>query len=277
MKKAVLCLILAFSLCGVITGCGKKEEPVKKTEEKAETKKKETKEEAKEEYMVIGNENADAFTVLLKNSTGQDITAIAVKTSDKTEYPANMMKSGETLKNGKTAEFFYTPEKTADSVRDASNTDKLINVTYNMQATLADGSVIELSSFGFEDIKEEAELCYEEAVGYIKYVSKTSGDSVSTKEQETGAKAQKEAATAAAAQQAAQGAAQQAAQQEVESYAEPEYTESGYTEPEYTEPVYTDPGYTDPGYADSGYTEPVVEQAPEQGSEGCLGGGAAIN
>ncbi|WP_251390544.1 hypothetical protein [Mediterraneibacter agrestimuris] len=45
-----------------------------------------------------------------------------------------------------------------------------------------------------------------------------------------------------------------------------------YAEPEYTEPV-----YTDPGYADSGYTEPIVEQVPEQGSEGCLGGGAAIN
>lgn len=268
MKKAVLCLILAFSLCGAITGCGKKEEPVKKTEEKAETKKKETKEEVKEEYMVIGNENADAFAVFLKNSTGKDITAIAVKTSDKTEYPANMMKSGETLKNGKTAEFFYTPEKKADSVQDAESTDKLINITYNMQVTLADGSVIELSSFGFEDVKEEAELCYEETVGYIKYVSNTSGDSVSTKEQELGAKAQKEAAAAAAAQETAQGAAQQ----EVESYAEPEYTESGYTEPEYTEPVYTDPGYTDPGY-----TEPVVEQAPEQGSEGCLGGGAAIN
>lgn len=268
MKKAALCLLVALCLGGVITGCGKKEEPAKKTEEKAETeetKKKETKEEAKEEYMVIGNKNADAFEILLKNSTGKDITAIAVRTSDKAEYPANMMKSGETLKNGKTAVFFYTPEKGAGSTQSAVNTDKQINVTYHMQVTLADGGVIELSSFGFEDVKEEAELCYEENVGYIKYVSKTSGDAVSTKEQELGAKAQREAAQQAAQDAAVQQTVQEETQQEVESYAEPEYTEPVYTEPEYTEPSYTEPEYIAP-----------VEQAPSQESESCLGG-VAIN
>lgn len=272
MKKAVLCLMLALCLCGTVTGCGKKEEPAKKTEEKTETKetkKKETKEE-KEEYMVIGNENAEAFAILLKNGTGQDITAITVKTSDKAEYPASMMKSGETLKNGKTAKFFYTPEKTGDSAKGASDTDKLVNITYNMQVTLADGSVIELSSFGFEDIKEEAELCYEESVGYIKYTSKTSGDSVSTKEQELGAKAQRDAA--AAAQQTEQATADQQAQQNT---APPEM--ESYAEPEYTEPVYTDPGYTDPGYTEPVYTEPPAEQVPEQGTEGCLGDGVVLN
>lgn len=274
MKKAVICLLLALSLCVGAAGCGKKEEPAKKTEEKAETDKKETKEKEKEEYMVIGNENADAYAVLLKNSTGQDITAIAVKTSDKAEYPANMMKSGEVLKKGKTAEFFYTPEKKADSVQSASNTDKLINITYNMQVTLADNSVIELSSFGFEDIKEEAELCYEEAVGYIKYVSKTSGDSVSTKEQELSAKTQREAAEAAASQQQA---GQDTASQQTGQDAAPQQEVETYAEPEYTEPVYTDPGYTEPEYTDPGYTEPPAEQAPEQGSEGCLEGGVAIN
>ena len=270
MKKAVICLLLALSLCGAATGCGKKEEPAKKTEAKANTKKKET----KEAYLVIGNESAEAFKVLLKNSTGQDITALTVKTSDKTEYPASMMKSGETLKNGKTAELYYTPEKAAaDTAAQAANTDKLVNITYNVQVTLADGNVVELSSFGFEDIKEEAELCYEEGVGYIKYASKASGDPVTTKEQELGAKAQRDAAAqaAAAAQQVAQDAAAQQAAQDaaVQQAPEPTYTEPVYTEPE---PVYTEPSYTEPSY-----TEPPAEQAPEQGSESCLGGNVAIN
>ena len=39
MKKAVICLLLALSLCGAATGCGKKEEPAKKTEAKANKEK----------------------------------------------------------------------------------------------------------------------------------------------------------------------------------------------------------------------------------------------
>lgn len=261
MKKIMICLMLALCVSSAAVGCGKKEEP-KKTEANAESKKTK-KEETKKEYQVIGNKTEDAFDILLKNSTGQDITAISVKTSDKTEYPASMMKTGETLKAGDTAELFYTPE--TGITEGTATTDKAINITYNAQVTLADGSVIELSSLGFADIKEEAELCYEDGVGFVKYVSKTSNDSVSTKEQELGAKAQREAAAAAA-----QAAADAAAQAAINQQAVENYSDSGYVEPSYTEPAYTEPAYTEPTY-----TEPV-EQAPAQDSESCLNAGDLV-
>lgn len=260
MKKAIICLMLALCIGGVLAGCGKKENDTKK----AETKKETVKQETEEEYLVIGNETEDAIDILLKNSTGQDITALSVKTSDKTEYPASMMKTGDVLKAGETAELFYTPESTGTADTDAASTDKAINIVYSVQVTLADGKVLELSSFGMEDIKEEAELCLEDEVGFVKYVSKASGDSVSTKEQELGAKAQRDAAEAAAAQAAAEAAAAQAAAEaaaaaQVESYSEETYS-GGYTEPAYTEPAQQAP----------------VEEAPAQGSEGCLNPGDVV-
>ena len=88
-----------------------------------------------------------------------------------------MMKSGEVWKNGDMVELFYTPDTSAAP---AAETDKAINVGYSVQLTLADGRVIELTSFGFEDIKKEAELCFEDEVGFVKYVSKASGDEMST-------------------------------------------------------------------------------------------------
>lgn len=263
MKKAVICLMLALCLCGMAAGCGKKEEEKTTTAEKKETVKEEEK-----EYQVIGNKTDEAYDILLKNSTGQDITGIAVKTSDKAEYPANMMKTEEVLKQGDTAELFYTPEAAAESA-DVSSTDKAVNIVYNVQITLADGNIFEISSFGFDDIKDEAELCLEDGVVFVKYVSKTSGDSVTTKEQELGMKAQKEAQEAAAAQAAQEAAAAQAAQDAAaaqnveESYPVESYTEEPYYN-EYT-PQQEAPAEAAP-----------AEEAPAQGSEDCLGG-AAIN
>lgn len=263
MKKAVICLMLALCLCGTAAGCGKKEDEKVTTVEKKETPKEE-----KKEYQVIGNKTEEAYDILLKNSTGQDITGIAVKTSDKTEYPANMMKTDEVLKKGDTAELFYTPETAAASA-EVSGTDKAVNIVYSVQITLADGKVFELSSLGFDDIKDEAELCLEDEVVFVKYVSKASGDSVSTKEQELGVKAQREAQEAAAVQAAQEAAAAQAAQEAAaaqnaeESYPVESYPEETYYN-EYT-PQQEAPAET-----------PPVEEAPAQGSEGCLGG-AAVN
>ena len=110
MKRVVKYLLLALCLCFVLAGCGKKEEAEDTAEEK---EMQEEEEEEVEEYLVIGNKTDDAYDIFLKNSTGQDITGIAIKTSDKTEYPANMMKSGDILEKDETAELFYTPEDAA--------------------------------------------------------------------------------------------------------------------------------------------------------------------
>lgn len=249
MKKKVIAMVLIACMSISVVACGKGEEPKAKTETKTETKEK--------EYQKIGVKAEGAFEVLIKNNMGADITGIAVKTTAQTEYPANMMKSEEVWKNGDTAELFYTPDSSAAPT---AETDKAINVGYSVQLTLADGRVVELTTFGFEDMEEKVELCFEDEVGFVKYVSKTSGDEMSTKEQEINAKAQREAeaqaqAEAAAAAQA-QAEAAAAAQAEAEAAAQAEVQSQQEYVPEYTAP--SDPGTT--------------EIAPPQNTGGgCLG------
>ena len=143
--KRVWGLVLAAAMCMAVAGCG---------QEAAETATTEP------QYQVIGTEAEGAYDILLKNSIGQDVTGISVKTSDEEAYPANMLASDAVLKNGETAEWFYMPE---------------------------------LSSLGMDDIDQNVELCLEDDVVFAKYTSKASGDAVSTKEQEVAAKAQKDA------------------------------------------------------------------------------------
>lgn len=251
MKKKVIAMVLIACMSISVAACGKSEEPKAKTETKTETKEKE-----KKEYQKIGVEAEGAFAILVKNNMGSDITGIAVKTTAQTEYPANMMKSEEVWKNGDTAELFYTPDPSAAPT---AETDKAINVGYSVQLTLADGRVVELTTFGFEDMEEKVELCFEDEVGFVKYVSKTSGDEMSTKEQEINAKAQREAEAAAAAQ--AQAEAEAAAAAAAQAQAEAEAAAAAQAQQEYV-PEYTAP--SNPG---------STEVAPPQNTgDGCLGG-----
>ncbi|MDO4599575.1 MAG: hypothetical protein Q4B39_05105 [[Ruminococcus] gnavus] len=256
MKKKVIAVVLIACMSISAAACGKSEEPKAKTEVKTETKEKE-----KKEYQKIGVEAEGAFSVLIKNNMGSDITGIAIKTTAQTEYPANMMKSEEVWKNGDTVELFYTPDS---SSAPTAETDKAINVGYSVQLTLVDGRVVELTTFGFEDMEEKAELCFEDEVGFVKYVSKTSGDEMSTKEQEINVKAQREAeaqAQAAAAQAQAEAEAAAAAQAQAEAEAAAAAQAQQEYVPEYTAP--SNPGPT--------------EVAPQQNTGGGCLGGVVIN
>lgn len=227
MKKRTMVLLLACSICFGMLGCGKKEEE-KVVPDKLKI------EEEKEEYQVIGNESEDAYNVLITNNMGQDITGIAIKTSDKENYPANMLKTDEVFKNGDKAELFYVSEST-DQNETANADEKALNIGYNIEITLADKTVYQLNTFDFDDIKEEVELCLEDDVAFVKYISKTDDAEVSTKELELSVKAQK-----AAQEQAAQEAAQEV----------------------------TDAASNDSGYMESNN----AQQAPVQSTEDCLGG-----
>lgn len=252
MKRKVIAMVLIACMSISAAACGKSEEPKKKIEAKKEIKE-------KKEYQKIGVESEEAFDLLIKNNMGVDITGIVIKTTAQTEYPANMMKSEEVWKNGDTVELFYTPDS---SSAPTAETDKAINVGYSVQLTLVDGRVVELTTFGFEDMEEKAELCFEDEVGFVKYVSKTSGDEMSTKEQEINVKAQREAeaqAQAAAAQAQAEAEAAAAAQAEAEAAAAAQ-AQQEYV-PEYTAP--SNPGPT--------------EVAPQQNTGGGCLGGVVIN
>lgn len=278
-KFAAACL-LALSVSTVFTGCGKEE---KKTEVKKEAVQKEDskakagdKKAEETNYPVIGVKADGAFEVLLKNNTGADVTGIAVKTSDRAEYPANMMAGGAVLKQGETARFYYTPEKGAGDAA-AASTNKAVNVMTNVRFTLADGRTMELGALGFEDIKERVEICYEDDVCFARYVSKASGSDVQTKDQELAAKAQREAMQAAQQQTQPEAHTEQPAlQPEPQAETAPAAEAPVYEEPA---PAEEAPAYEEPAPVEEApvYEEPApVEEAPAQSEDSCLSG-VAIN
>ena len=125
---------------------------------------------------------------------------------------------------------------------------------YQVQITLADGTVYELSSLGLDDIDQNVELCLEDDIVFVKYTSKASGDAVSTKEQEVAAKAQKDA------------------ESQEEAVSEPALVEEVQQEAPAQPVQQSAPAASEP-------QQTPVEQIPEQTTEGCLteGGGPAFN
>lgn len=270
--KRVWGLVLALGLCAGVAGCGSQKAT---TEDAAQT------EQTEQTYPIIGVQAEGAYDILLKNSLGQDITGIAIKTSDETEFPANMMPSDMVLKNGEIAECFYLPESSTEEAEEteetqtAGETDVLLNPTYQVQITCEGDMVYELSALGLDDIEKEVELCKEDDIVFVKYTSKASGDAVSTKEQEAAAQAQQDATqpqeetpaeqtTEQPAQQAEQAPAEQPVQQPAQQpvQAAPEPAAQPVQQPT-QQPAQSAP----------------VEQVPEQTTEGCLteGGGPVFN
>lgn len=99
MRKKILifgaCCLLAV---GSLSGCGDKADDTKnaKTESTEKTDKKQTDKKAdakKEELKTIGTkaEGESVISVTLKNSTGKDITGIALKAGNLPEYGAGLM------------------------------------------------------------------------------------------------------------------------------------------------------------------------------------------
>lgn len=147
-------------------------------------------------YRAIGTQDAQAFSVILTNSTGKDITGISIKSSGEKKYPSSIVSKNEPVAQGETIQLFYTPANTQDdeSIKTNPNdkdTAVAMSVAYDIRLTVADKSVLELYDFGFQDI-EEAELCLEDGVVFVKYMSKSTGESVSTKNAQIAAKEKQE-------------------------------------------------------------------------------------
>ena len=200
MKKQFTKLLAVLLCIGfVFSGCEKKEEePVAEKESQAV---KGAEVEKEESLQVVGNESADACHVLMTNSTGKNITGLSVKRSDETEYPANMMKSGQKIENNEKFDFYYTVKEEDNTVENNNEeqkselADALVNLTYTLQVTFEDKTVAELSSFAIEDM-EEASLCFEDDVYFLKYTSISEKTEVTTKEMELMVKADNEKAEA---------------------------------------------------------------------------------
>ena len=131
----------------------------------------------------VGEEAEGAFSVTLKNETGQAITGLSAKTSEETDYPENMIADGGSIQAGESVRFCYLPsDAAAEPVETESGRDFDVQTTYDVRLTLEDGSSYQLSGFAFNDM-EEASIRFEDGVAFVEYTSVSSGEAVSTKEQ----------------------------------------------------------------------------------------------
>ena len=218
MRKKILifgaCCLLAV---GSLSGCGDKADDTKnaKTESTEKTDKKQTDKKAdakKEELKTIGTkaEGESVISVTLKNSTGKDITGIALKAGNLPEYGAGLMTEGDVFKNGESRILYYDTAAGGDAA------------SYEVQVYFADQSHLALHTVNFGSFKE-SELCLEEEVVFLKYEDTTTKKVVSTKDAEISVKEAQAAAQAQAeaeAQAAAEAAAAAQAQSEAEAWAQ---------------------------------------------------------
>jgi len=196
MKRSGILLILICVLGAslIITGCNKKEEApetIEETMQETETES-ETESQTEEivEEQVIGEKTENAYDVLLTNNMGQNIVGIAIKEIGAEEYPDNMLEADVIFAVGDTARLYYSipveDEETTEIETESEavlSDERLINELYTVQLTLEDETIVELTNFGFDDM-DEAEICYEDEVGFLKYISKETQEEISTKEME---------------------------------------------------------------------------------------------
>lgn len=268
MKKRIAILLIAGALSvSMMTGCSKSksEDTNKKTETSVSVKKTEKK--ISEEVKTIGEKTDGAFEVKLTNSTGQDITAVTVKTSNEDAYPASMLKSGDTFARDEIRNLYYKPSEDA-AKSTATETGKELPVEYTVQLTFADKSTLELHAVPFDSLKE-ATILMQDGIAYVTY--EQDGKEVSTLEAEKAVKTQAEDAkkaseTAAAQAKEAEAAAQAeaAAAAEAQAAAEAAST-STESDTSYTEPAET---YTEP--AQTTESAASTETDNSAASEGCI-------
>lgn len=261
MKKAAIARILVIGAACLVIGCGKKEDEKNEAEEpKTETNEVQEVKIEDEEYKTIGQESADAYQLLLTNHTGGEITGFAIKVSTAQEASQNLLQAGMKIEQEETVRVYYAPE--------AGSTAQ---TTYDLNLSYADGHAVEIAGLGLDGMKE-ADLCFEDEVGFVKYKKEGSGEEISTKDMALALKAQKEAQKAAEAQSQKEQAEQAAAQAQADAAAQ----QVQYDEPVYNEPVYDQPVYDQPVYDQ---TAVPGGQDVSQTGEGCLteGGGAVMN
>ena len=271
MRKKILifgaCCLLAV---GSLSGCGDKAEDTKstKTESTEKTDKKQADKKAdakKEELKTIGTkaEGESVISVTLKNSTGKDITGIAMKAGNLPEYGAGLMADGDVFKNGESRILYY--DTAADTAAGGDT------ASYEVQVYFADQSHLALHTVNFGSFKE-SELCLEEEVVFLKYEDTTTKKVVSTKDAEisvkeaqAAAQVQAEAEAQAAAQAAAEAAAAAQAQAEAQAAAEAAAAAQAQAEAEAWAQQQQQEQWTEPA--------PEPAPAPQPGGGGCLNDG----
>ena len=251
MKPVKTLAALAASACLLFAGCTaeEKKEPVQTD-------------------LVLGIESEDGVTVVLANESETTFTSVQVRMLSQKEFGSNLLKEGVTFENGKTAAL-YLP-----AAEPASSDDKADKETAALLFATED-KAWQFDDFAYYDVKDQAVLKMNGDTLELSYESSADNKPVSLK---TEAEAlQKEEEPEKEPDEAETESVKDEPETQVEypeetPAAEPVYEEPVYEEPVYQEPVYEEPSYQEPVYEEPVYTPPV-EEAPSQGSEGCLGPG----
>ena len=181
--------------------------------EEADAAKEESAAKKKEELKKIGEKTDDCIAFKLKNGTDKRITGLAIKASDETEFPENMMEADDAfeLKEKKKVYFAKETDETTEENTDEVSEDAA--PTYDLHLTFEDGTTADVHSVEIEDLGTLT-IREKEGIVYGTYKLKSTKEKKSTYDTEK-AIADQAAADAAAAQAAAD---QAAAAQQTESY-----------------------------------------------------------
>ena len=183
-------VIASIALTMILSGCGEAVSTMPSSSEvtttvpatTVEATEAATKAEEKTDVKIIGTEKTgdSVFKVELTNNTGKDITAFSVKTDSETEYPDNMLAKSEIFKKDEKRILFY--EKGKSSVQEDDDAP-VISTEYTIKLTFSDNTEAVLHNFPFGDIVKGS-IESEDDICFLKYDSKRSGDTISTKEAE---------------------------------------------------------------------------------------------
>ena len=132
----------------------------------------------------IGDKEAGAYEVQLKNATGKAIKAFSVKLQENAEFPESLLKEEDIFTDGEERILYY---KSDGNIQDPSK-----ETVYEIRLTFDDDTERILHDFPFKDM-EKGEICTEGDVVYLTYTSMSTKAPVSTKAAEIMAAATPEA------------------------------------------------------------------------------------
>lgn len=136
---------------------------------------------------MVDAEDSGAISLSIKNDTGKTITAVQFKSTDATEYSANIMTDDQTWEPGQVTALFFggtaleeVVEPASEDAMDAAAIEAsrtgeplMLNDVYDMQFTTTDGIVFSLHQLSLTGLSsvENIAVSYDAAsgLGYLTY------------------------------------------------------------------------------------------------------------